>query len=201
MEIKGNATAIVRLFEEVSSVLFGISDDIIGVGVLDVDRPKPWQRAIGLAKKFEEPMQALYDNGVRVIYEPGSEIEDTKRAIAAAMPPERVVQAPRLYSQFYVTYIASPEWASKRRQVLKRAGFVCECCQLRRATEVHHLTYERIPDEPLDDLLALCADCQRVADERRRFRYEGYERRLQGYARCTYGDDWQTREIAHGGRS
>lgn len=55
----------------------------------------------------------------------------------------------------------SPKWKAKRFRVFVRAKFVCEKCRRRKATQVHHKTYKRIFNEPLSDLLAVCAPCHR----------------------------------------
>jgi hypothetical protein len=46
----------------------------------------------------------------------------------------------------YETYLASPEWESKRRRVLGRAGYICEGGGRRKAEHVHHLTYAHFGD-------------------------------------------------------
>jgi hypothetical protein len=56
-------------------------------------------------------------------------------------------------------YMASREWRLKRQQVIDRAGGVCERCLLASIENVHHLTYERLGDERLDDLQGLCRPC------------------------------------------
>lgn len=60
----------------------------------------------------------------------------------------------------YRQYLASHEWASKRRAALSRHGVKCqgESCRAA-AREIHHLTYERVGDEDLDDLMPLCSAC------------------------------------------
>ncbi len=60
----------------------------------------------------------------------------------------------------YQAYLYSDEWRiNKRLKVLNRAKFRCERCKKQQATQVHHLTYERIFKEKLSDLQAVCADC------------------------------------------
>jgi hypothetical protein len=63
---------------------------------------------------------------------------------------------------FYVLYLASPEWAARRLDVLRRARNWCEVCQDRPAEEVHHLSYRRLGNEPLSDLQAICGPCHRA---------------------------------------
>jgi hypothetical protein len=79
----------------------------------------------------------------------------------------------------YRLYIrTSPVWREKRRLVLVRAGGICEFeidqgywdghglitkrCTVK-AAHVHHLTYDHIFDEPLEDLQALCGYHHRMA--------------------------------------
>ena len=59
----------------------------------------------------------------------------------------------------YQRYLASREWALLKRQVRARAREVCERCHKAPMTEVHHLTYERIGHESLEDLLGVCKPC------------------------------------------
>lgn len=59
----------------------------------------------------------------------------------------------------YQAYLYSDKWKMKRRKVLNRAKFRCERCKERQASQVHHLTYERIFEERLSDLQAVCVSC------------------------------------------
>lgn len=64
----------------------------------------------------------------------------------------------------YHAYLASREWAVKREAVRQRSGNRCErwfnghrCVGEHENT--HHLTYIRIGNELLEDLLGVCEDC------------------------------------------
>lgn len=59
----------------------------------------------------------------------------------------------------YNRYLASPEWAAKRKLVLARSRGMCEGCGVARATDVHHLSYLHRYDEFLFELLAVCRSC------------------------------------------
>jgi len=92
---------------------------------------------------------------------------------ADARPPESEAD----FWKRYHAYINSPAWALKRKQKLRQTRSMCERCPAsghrRRATHVHHLTYERLGHELLTDLEALCNDCHadlhpEHADELRR---------------------------------
>lgn len=59
----------------------------------------------------------------------------------------------------YEAHLASPEWQDLRQRVMERCRGLCEGCRLRRAVQVHHLTYERLGNEMLFDLAAVCLIC------------------------------------------
>jgi hypothetical protein len=59
----------------------------------------------------------------------------------------------------YGTYLASREWALLKRQVRERSGGWCERCRAERVSSIHHLTYERIGHERLEDLIAVGRGC------------------------------------------
>jgi len=59
----------------------------------------------------------------------------------------------------YEEYLHSKEWQELRLKVLKRSNFQCEGCGESNSLDIHHLTYDRIGDELLIDLVALCRDC------------------------------------------
>ncbi|MCY3721172.1 MAG: hypothetical protein OXG97_03020 [Candidatus Poribacteria bacterium] len=60
----------------------------------------------------------------------------------------------------YNRYRKSRRWRTKRRTIMKRAGYKCRKCG-RRATQVHHETYRRIGRERLSDLTAVCGCCHK----------------------------------------
>jgi hypothetical protein len=70
------------------------------------------------------------------------------------------------WQAWYSAYLLTPEWRARRAKVLKRAGGVCEGCLGRPATQVHHLTYERVGREMLFDLVAICDDCHGAIHEK-----------------------------------
>ena len=61
----------------------------------------------------------------------------------------------------YQTYLRSPEWKAKRQEKLDSCQQKCECeggC-CREASQIHHLHYDTLGNESLEDLQALCAKC------------------------------------------
>lgn len=59
----------------------------------------------------------------------------------------------------YTAYLRSPQWRDKRERVIKRDGGICQACLKRQATQVHHLTYKHVFNEPLFDLTSICDLC------------------------------------------
>jgi hypothetical protein len=63
------------------------------------------------------------------------------------------------FKREYDIYLDSATWHAKRSKVLDRAKGLCEGCLERRATQVHHLTYNHIFEEFLFELIAVCDEC------------------------------------------
>lgn len=59
----------------------------------------------------------------------------------------------------YDAYLRSPQWKQKAEAVKRRAGGMCEGCEMRKATQVHHLTYKHVFEEFLWELRAICDVC------------------------------------------
>lgn len=67
---------------------------------------------------------------------------------------------------WYAEYLRSSQWRELRERVLRRANHTCEGCGITEATAVHHLTYDRVGDELLFDLVAVCESCHQRAHAR-----------------------------------
>lgn len=61
----------------------------------------------------------------------------------------------------YDKYLKTEEWKRRRELVFKRDNNTCQACLVRPATQVHHLTYKRIFNEPLFDLVSICTACHK----------------------------------------
>lgn len=59
----------------------------------------------------------------------------------------------------YETYLQSQEWQETRDRILRRAKGICEGCNQRPATQVHHLTYRHVRAEFDNELVAYCRHC------------------------------------------
>ena len=88
--------------------------------------------------------------------------ESYRKSKAEAHQQSKKTEKDQFFS-WYSEYLKSPEWRAKRLKVLARAKGICEGCGEVHATQVHHLTYERVGDELLFDLVAICDECHHKA--------------------------------------
>jgi hypothetical protein len=65
--------------------------------------------------------------------------------------------------QTYEAYLKSDHWQRVRRLKFARNGARCEECGGRSRLEVHHLSYDRLGRERLEDLKVLCRACHASA--------------------------------------
>ncbi len=59
---------------------------------------------------------------------------------------------------WYNQYLSSPAWQDKRQAVFRRDGNACQACG-GTAEQVHHLRYDNVGYEPLEDLVSICGPC------------------------------------------
>lgn len=60
----------------------------------------------------------------------------------------------------YSEYLKTRHWKSIRTKVIQDRGKVCEVCgRSNIPLQVHHMTYERIGCEKMEDLICVCKDC------------------------------------------
>ena len=64
----------------------------------------------------------------------------------------------------YARYLESQRWRTLARAVRMRAKGKCEICLRANGEECAHLTYERIFNERITDLLWVCKKCHRELD-------------------------------------
>lgn len=66
----------------------------------------------------------------------------------------------------YKEYIKSTAWYQKKLARLKKDKYTCQKCGDTEFLEVHHLTYDNLGDEPMEDLITVCRDChQKIHDK------------------------------------
>jgi hypothetical protein len=79
--------------------------------------------------------------------------------------PSQGTPAKTIGQQEYQQYRQQdPRWRALRCAVCLRAGGRCEICLRFKGVDCAHLTYERIFNERLTDLLWLCRRCHRALD-------------------------------------
>ena len=79
----------------------------------------------------------------------------------------------------YLEYLDSEKWKLKRQLVFDRDNFKCQICKDNVSDEVHHLTYERLFQEKLEDLLSICTDCHRTLHENlRKAKFENLNKKI-----------------------
>lgn len=137
--------------------------DVLLVGVDDLPAPLP-----------QHDIMALHDCGVwtmtlkgggETAYQfslnPGPLMFLLSELLATSYEMARTfLDRPKDYTR-YVLYSAM--WSLRRSAVIARAGGCCEGCGRRSAKfQVHHLTYDRLYNEPLEDLQALCPKCHKA---------------------------------------
>ena len=66
-------------------------------------------------------------------------------------------------------YMKSSKWKAKRKLVIKRDK-VCQKCA-GPGTEVHHISYRYLGNEPLKDLALLCRKCHQKIHDRKGYDY------------------------------
>lgn len=59
----------------------------------------------------------------------------------------------------YKEYINSKEWKKKKQEVFNERGKECEQCGAQHYIHVHHLNYDNLGNENLEDLQILCYRC------------------------------------------
>lgn len=98
--------------------------------------------------EFDEQLRSRWQERLQAFYRERREAYETA-----------VAGHDRAWWDWYTQYLQSPAWARKRAKVLARDNYQCRGCGESRATQVHHLTYERVGNELLFDLVAVCDRC------------------------------------------
>ena len=66
----------------------------------------------------------------------------------------------------YKQYISSKKWKEKKEEVFKLRGKECEQFGYKHRIHVHHLSYENLGDEKMEDLQILCYQCHMSKHEK-----------------------------------
>jgi hypothetical protein len=71
----------------------------------------------------------------------------------------REIRCGNVVYQSYDEYIKSKHWRQKKEEYKKHFKYQCTMCEEKKELHLHHITYERIGNERLDDLVYLCKTC------------------------------------------
>jgi len=111
--------------------------------------------------------------------------------------PEKILETPQLtYDQNpylgpasphmgYKKYIKSKDWANKSRFAKYKRDYKCQQCGRKGLLHTHHLNYDSLYHERLDDVKVLCEKCHPSADLIRE-----YNSSLDTWASKNYGEDY-----------
>jgi hypothetical protein len=94
-------------------------------------------------------------------------LQQTLTAVSPAGNVVEVVNTSRAETarqREYIDYLRSQRWRTLARAVRMRAKERCEICLWAYGEECAHLTYERIFNERITDLLWVCKKCHRELD-------------------------------------
>ena len=69
-------------------------------------------------------------------------------------------------------YMSSVAWQLKREMVLARDKHSCRSCTSLDRLEVHHITYQRLGNEKLSDLVTVCRDCHQKIHDKYGYNYQ-----------------------------
>jgi hypothetical protein len=98
-----------------------------------------------------------YDPAIKERYQ--EELQSQYQIEAQQRKEEVVTQNREAMNEYYQSW----QWQKKRKfrlQINDRIHFgLCEVCSDNKATEVHHVTYDRFGNEWLFDLSAICLPC------------------------------------------
>jgi hypothetical protein len=101
---------------------------------------------------FDETIQPRYREWRKVQYqEQRAAVREQRAAVQE--------QDSREWHERYDAYRQTATWQNVRRKVLERDARLCQACRNAEATQVHHLTYERVFNEALFDLVSVCQKC------------------------------------------
>lgn len=92
----------------------------------------------------------------------------------------RAIRKPRKktdYRNKYENYLQSDIWDAKRNELFDERGRICQRCMSVNQIEVHHITYNNLGNEPLEDLLVLCTPCH-LAEHKRLNRLSENKKKL-----------------------
>jgi len=93
----------------------------------------------------------------------------------------KIVTEPQVNSMYIskqakLDYTQSQQWYNLKQQRLGIANYCCEStdCNRTAGLECHHITYERLTEENIDDLRIVCRDCHQQIHNKHGYSREGF---------------------------
>jgi 5-methylcytosine-specific restriction endonuclease McrA len=153
---------------------------IAGGGVQHVRQCMNCGARVGNAVKAGTITEAIYafDEDFRVRKE--EECRVMRESRRQAMRDAEADQSKAWWDD-YDAFMQSDEWREIRLRVLHRDKRICQSCLTEPATQVHHLSYNRlgegrsVADVPAWDLAAICTTCHQRIHPHRTILNKGYE--------------------------
>ena len=104
-------------------------------------------------KEREERIQKFLDS-LKIVEETPTNIPEYP------ILPSRTIVDFHIFMENKRGYMLSSQWDSKRKSTLKRDNYTCQLCDITGVPlDVHHKSYKNIPNEVLEDLVAICRHC------------------------------------------
>lgn len=72
----------------------------------------------------------------------------------------------RLRGLSYRKYLKTPHWRRKKKEAFRHYAKRCAVCGERSRLDVHHIRYDNLGCESIDDLMILCRGCHDVIHKR-----------------------------------
>lgn len=97
----------------------------------------------------------------------------------------------------YTAYLKTQHWEQLRVRVAKEYNYTCNGCgeYIPNAFEIHHLTYKRVGNEKIDDLVCLCRTCHQKETNRIKAQKEENKRLSNApfTERVKHAKDWKAK--------
>ena len=100
------------------------------------------------------PWEPTYKPKVKIYHNPSSYTLGQGNLIDLNLQPSSNLMF--ISAEAKAAYLQSPEWHILKNQRLIIANYKCECCGATTQLECHHITYERLTREHIEDLVILC---------------------------------------------
>lgn len=134
-----------HFFEQCLNCGQSVGSAIAHKNIADIENIAPWD------SQLENAYQFLIDEMTNQLRDEQNEIWQNRETD---------------WDKEYSVYLQSPQWKDKRHRVLERDGYLCQACLKRRASEVHHTTYQfALGQEPLFILVSVCRLCHNALHE------------------------------------